>query len=231
MRRLRLALLACGALSASQAVSAQDSGPSEGNWELGFGPVYALSKKVNFQGGSTVELANNTGGRLGVAFYMTDEFSIGADFAYSRAKFNAHVIGNSAPNLPPSTVAIENGRTEFSTLNFTGAYHLLDGPIRPFGLVGLGWNLIHTNISTLPPQVGCWWDPWYGYICTAYQPNHGSGSLSYQAGLGVQLNFGEHFGVNVDYRETWIELHNANGTPGFGSVEAMFVWRFGEGYY
>jgi opacity protein-like surface antigen len=230
MRQPPLALLACVALLASRAASAQGTGPSAGSWEFTLGPVYAFSKQIGFKEGSTVDLASNTGGRLGFAFYMTDEFSVGGDFGYSRANFNATVVGDTASGQPPTTVAIENGRTEFSTFNLTAAYHLLDGPIRPFGLLGLGYNWVHTNIATAPPQTGCWWDPWYGYICTTYQPTHGEGSLTYQVGAGVQFNFSEQLGVNVDYRETWIELHNANGTPGFGTVEAMFIWRFGGGY-
>jgi opacity protein-like surface antigen len=226
MKHLSLPLAACAALLASQALSAQGTGPSAADWEFRIGPVFVDSKTVDFNGGSSAKLDSNTGGRIGVAYYMTDQFSLGGEFAYSRANFNATVIGNSAPGQPPSTTRIEGGHAEFSTFNFTAAYHLLEGPIRPFGVAGIGWNWVNTNIATAPPQVGCWWDPWWGYICTPYQPTKGASSFTYQLGAGVQFNFNRQFAVDVDYRETWVELHNANGTPGFGSIEAMFVWRF-----
>jgi len=228
MKKSSRALLACAALLAAQAVSAQGT---TGSFEFSLGPVYALSKHVDFKEGSTVDMANNWGGRFGFAFYLTDDFSFGGDFAYSYAKFNATIVGDTSSGLPPSTVAIENGHTNFSTFNFVGTYHLLDGWFRPYGLVGLGYNMVHTNIAIAPPQTGCWWDPWYGYICTAYQPTHNSGSLTYQVGAGVQFNFSDSLGLNLGYRETWIEIHNANGTPGFGSFEAMFIFRFGGGDY
>jgi opacity protein-like surface antigen len=230
MKYLSLALVAGAALVASQTTVAQGygsgSGPSTGDWEFRIGPVFVDSKTVDYQGGSSVKLDSNTGGRIGIAYYMTPQFSLGGDFAYGNSSFNATVVGNSAPGQPPSTTRIENGHADFSTFNFTGTYHLLDGPIRPFGVAGIGWNWVSTNIATGPPVTGCWWDPWFGYICTPYQPTHGASSFTYQLGVGVQFNFNRQFGVDVDYKETWIELHNASGTPGFGSIEAMFIWRF-----
>ncbi|HMK29765.1 MAG TPA: outer membrane beta-barrel protein [Steroidobacteraceae bacterium] len=225
MKLLSIGLLACAALLASQAVSAQGSGPSAGAWEFTLGPVYTLSKSVNFEGGSSAKLESSVGGRFGIAYYLTDEFSFGGDFAYGRPNLTANVIGaNGTANF------VENGRATINSFNFTGTYHLLDGAIRPFALLGVGWNWVSTDIASGPPVAGCWWDPWWGYICSGYQPTHGASSLTGQLGLGVQLNFNESFAVNVDYRETWIQLQNANGTPGFGNIEALFIWRFGGGY-
>jgi len=47
----------------------------------------------------------------------------------------------------------------------------------------------------------------------------------------VQCNFSRSFAVNIDYRHTWIQLSNANGTPGFGGVELLFLWRFPGAHY
>ena len=92
-------------------------------------------------------------------------------------------------------------------------------------LASVGYNWTSTNIAVGPPVTGCWWDPWYGYICSGYQPTHGGSTLTYQAGVGVQYNFSRNFAIDADYKETWIQLHNASGTPGFGSVEVMFIFR------
>ena len=228
MKHLSLALLACAALAVSYAVRAQsEDSPSAGDWEFRIGPDFVLSKTVNFKEGSSLKLDSSTGGKIGFAYYMTDAFSLGADFAYGRSNFSGTVVGNSGgtPGQPPNTATIENGRAELSTFNFTGTYHLLDGPIKPFLALGLGYNWTSTNIAVGPPVTGCWWDPWYGYICSGYQPTHGGSSLTYQAGVGVQYNFSRNFAIDADYKETWIQLHNASGTPGFGSVEVMFIFR------
>jgi opacity protein-like surface antigen len=223
VKHLALALLAGAALAASNTVSAQD-GPSAGDWEFRIGPDYTLSKTVNFKGGSSVTLDSNTGGKIGTAYYMTDEFSLGMDFAWSRPNFSGTIIGASG-----TANFVENGRAEFRTFNFTAAYHLLEGPIRPFGVIGLGYNWVSTNVASGPPVAGCWWDPWWGYICSGYQPTKGGSGLQYQAGAGVQFNFSEQFAVDADYRETWIQLHNSNGTPAFGSIEVIFIFRLSTG--
>ena len=113
---------------------------------------------------------------------------------------------------------------------FDATYTLLDGPIKPFGVAGLGWNWVNTNIRHGPPQAGCWYDPWWGYVCNGYQPTHGASSFAYQIGAGVQFNFNRQFAIDADYKYTWIDLHNASSTPGIGGAELLFVWRF-TGYW
>ena len=97
-------------------------------------------------------------------------------------------------------------------------------------MAGLGWQWLNTNIASAPPQTGCWWDPWWGYVCSTWQPTHGSSSFTYQVGGGLQFNFSRTFAVNVDYRYTWFQLSNASGTPAVGSVELLFIWRI-PGHY
>ena len=109
---------------------------------------------------------------------------------------------------------------------FDATYLFLQGPFKPFGKVGLGWNWVNTNIASGPPQTGCWWDPWWGYVCSGYQPTHGSSSFAYQVGAGVQANFSRSFAIDLDYQYTWIDLKNTSSTPGFGAIELLFVWRF-----
>jgi opacity protein-like surface antigen len=221
-----LRLLASAAvLAASQGVGAQimgggDAGGARGDWEFRLGPVFTESKNVAFNGGSNADIKSTTGIKLGTGYYVTDQLIIGGNLSYGRSDFNGTVQGNNG------SVSLENGRVDFSTLMFDATYTLLQGPIKPFGVVGLGWNWVNTNIASGPPQTGCWWDPWWGYVCTGYQPTHGSSSFAYQAGAGVQFNFGRQFAIDADYKYTWIDLHNASSTPGIGSIELLFLWRF-----
>jgi len=55
-------------------------------------------------------------------------------------------------------------------------------------LAGIGWTWIDTNIPDGPPVGGCWWDPWWGYVCTTTYPTKTKSAFSYQATLGVLGN-------------------------------------------
>jgi opacity protein-like surface antigen len=236
MKHQLLILTAAAALAASQGAGAQtmhDSGGAMGDWEFRIGPVFLESKNVGFNGGSHADIDSTTGVKIGAGYYVTDQLIIGGNFSWAQSTFNGTVQGNPSgiPGGPTITSRIENGHVDFSTMMFDATYTFLHGPIRPYGVVGLGWNWLNTNIASGPPQTGCWWDPWWGYVCSGYQPTHGASSFTYQAGAGVQFNFNRAFAVDLDYRYTWIDLSNANGTPGFGGVSLLFVWRFPAYHY
>jgi opacity protein-like surface antigen len=233
MKRHLLLLLSAAAVVSSQGALAQmmghgDNSGAAGDWEFRIGPVFQESKSIGFKGGSNADIDSTTGIRVGTGYYVSDQFIVGMNFGWGQSSFNGLVQSG----LPGTSAVIENGHVDFSTLMFDGTYLLpLRGAIKPFVVGAIGWNWINTNIAAGPPQYGCWWDPWWGYVCSGYQPTHGSNSFAYQAGAGVQINFTRSFTVNVDYRYTWIDISNADGTPGFGQIGLIFVWRFPSYHY
>ena len=66
-------------------------------------------------------------------------------------------------------VQLQNGHADFSQFLLDARYKFLDGMFRPFVETGLGGTWVNTNIASGPPQVGYWWDPWWGYICGSHQ--------------------------------------------------------------
>ena len=225
MKRHLLLWASLALLAASQGAGAQmmnNTGGGAGDWEFRLGPVFNESKDIKFDGGSTANLKSDTGFKFGAGYYVTDHLIVGGNFGWARSDFNGTVRGTNGAS------SFENGRVDLSTLMFDATYTLLEGPIKPFGVVGLGWNWASTNIASGPPQTGCWWDPWWGYICSGYQPTKGSTSFAYQVGAGVQFNFSRAFAVTADYRYTVIDLDNASSKPGISSIGLMFVWRTGH---
>jgi opacity protein-like surface antigen len=227
MKHHLLVLVAAAVLGAAQGAGAQvvgtnTAGGHVGDWEFRIGPVFQESKNVSFNGGSNANIDSTTGVKIGAGYYITDQLIVGGNFSYGQSNFN----GTVQSGTPGVGASIENGHVDFSTLMFDATYTFLPGPIKPFGKVGLGWNWVNTNIASGPPQVGCWWDPWWGYVCSGWQPTHGASSFAYQVGAGVQASFSRSFAVDLDYQYTWIDLHNTSSTPGFGAVELLFVWRF-----
>ena len=91
---------------------------------------------------------------------------------------------------------------------------------------GLGWSWVDTNIATEPPQVGCWWDPWYGYICTSFQDTKTLDGLAYQLGVGARYDFSDTLAVHGSYRINWIDFDQAEGTPDFDGFELRVGWRW-----
>jgi opacity protein-like surface antigen len=224
-------MLACvAALVGWQTAGAQsrygDVSGARGDWEFRIGPVWMDSKTVDFNGGSQMKLDSNTGFKIGTGYYVTDQLIIGGNFSYSQGDFSGTVASAS----PGISAHFENGRSDYSTLMFDATYLFLPGAIKPFVEAGMGWTWVNTNIASGPPQSGCWWDPWWGYVCSSWQPTVGNSSFAYQVGVGLQVNINHSFNLAAAVKETWIDIHNSSGTPGFPTVELMFNWRF-RGYY
>jgi opacity protein-like surface antigen len=189
-----------------------------GDWEFRIGPVYGFAQDVNLSGGSA-DIKNTIGIKTGVSYYLTDHLAVGGDFTFSRGDFSANVTNNGV------NVGVQDGHQTSSTLLFDGTYSFLNGPFRPYVSGGLGYTWVDTNIVSGPPVAGCWWDPWWGYVCSGYQPTRGTSSWVGQVGAGIQYNFSHEFGMSAGYRESFIELAS-NKHTGFGGVEVLFLWRF-----
>ena len=74
------------------------------------------------------------------------------------------------------------------------------------------------------PDVGCWWDPWWGYICTPYQSTRSVDEFAYQLGVGVRWDISRTFTIRGAYEKQWVDVGTATSTPDFD------VFRIGFGY-
>jgi opacity protein-like surface antigen len=220
-------LLAASALTAAPSARAQMAGGAQANdWDFIIGPAWMLSQTVNFEHGSKAEIDSSTGFKIGGYYWFTSHFSFGGTYGYANSNFNATVQGANG-NVGTS---LENGHLYINNFMFNARYSLLDGPIRPYGLVGLGYNWTDTNIAT-GYSSGCWWDPWWGYYCGTYAHTKNSSGVAYQVGAGVEVNFTRTFSMTAGYNETWIDWSHSSSTPGFGSIDVMFQWRFPGSHY
>jgi opacity protein-like surface antigen len=213
-------------LVASQSAIAQTRSGSAGRagtWETRLGVAFQQSASADFNGGTTADFDSDEGLRLGFGYHYTDNLEVGMNFGYGQTDYSADLVGNIGET--PATFPI---RGEFEYFTFSGdlTYNFLDGPFSPFVVAALGWSWIDTNIATGPPETGCWWDPWWGYVCTTFQDTKSLDGVTYQLGAGARYDFSDTFAVHASYRVTWIDLDNAKGTPDFDGFEVSVGWKF-----
>jgi opacity protein-like surface antigen len=106
------------------------------------------------------------------------------------------------------------------------AYNFMTGPFTPFVAGSVGWSWVDTNIATEPPSVGCWWHPWYGYICTSWQDTRTLDGLAYELGVGMRYDFGERFAADGSYKMRWVDFENATNSPSFDGLQLNLIWKF-----
>jgi opacity protein-like surface antigen len=85
---------------------------------------------------------------------------------------------------------------------------------------------VDTNIATEPPSIGCWWHPWYGYVCTSWQDTKSVDGFAYEVGAGVRWDINDIFSLDGGYTMRWIALDGVDGTPSFDGFQLNVGWKF-----
>jgi outer membrane protein assembly factor BamD len=195
--------------------------PQAGQWEATVGLAAANSTSIDFEGGTTADIDNSFGFMAGAGYHFTDRLRFGSTFTYDQKDYSADVAGDS----PGESYAIE-GSLDTMSLMFDAAYTFLTGPITPYVVGGVGWAWVDTNIASAPPEVGCWWHPWWGYVCTSWQDTRTVDGLAYEVGIGMRYNFSSSLAADGAYRMRWMDFENATGTPSFDTLQLSLVWKF-----
>ena len=218
MKKFRWWALAAS-LVLAQPISAEPL--EQGDWEASIGVAFLNSTEADFKGGTSAEFDSDSGFRGAFDYSLTDALQVGASFSIGQRSYDASIAGDE-----PGESFRANGDLDYSSLLATATYNLLDGPFRPFVTAGIGWSWIDTNIATEPPEVGCWWDPWYGYICTSWVNTRTLDGLTYQLGVGARYDFGNNVAVHASYRIDWIDFDQAEGTPDFDGFDLSVGFKF-----
>jgi len=144
------------------------------------------------------------------------------DWSWASSNYKAK-IGTSTGGTLGTTTA--SGTLDSSTLALNLSYYFLEGPLTPFVLGGIGWTWVDSNVPSGLPETGCWWDPWYGYICTSYQDTYAKDYFSYSLGLGGRWDVTPGFFLRGSVVWQWMDLGKAGTTdfPG-GRLDIGFIF-------
>ena len=155
-KTLFTAVMALTVLAGATAADAQDR---EGRWEFSLGTFYQLGTGVETEDGSTIDTDDEFGLTLGGAYNFTDRMATTFAFQWADVGYNAEGIDDGGAPFGIS------GSYDSFALSANLVFNLTDGPFVPYVGAGIGWTWIDTNIPSGLPSTGCWWDPWWGYVC------------------------------------------------------------------
>jgi opacity protein-like surface antigen len=198
------------------------SGDREGKWEFTFSPLYQMGQTIDFEGGSTVATDDELGFELGFGYNLTEMFNLGFGFDWYGVGYDADVASADTPGSFTQITGTYDSWTFFGS----ATANLMEGPFVPYATAGIGWSYIDTGIPDGLPISGCWWDPWYGYICGTTYPTKSSDAFTYNIGAGLRYQFNPGFFMRLGYDMRWLDLGKADGTPAFDQVRLDFGWMF-----
>jgi opacity protein-like surface antigen len=204
----------------AQAAFGQSRGFSP--FEFTLGAVYQQSEDAAGTESSNLELEDTLGLNVGFDYNFNSHFSAGFDLSWLRPRFNATLIPEDDPEMP---VRVSN-KASMINGNFNATAYLLKGPLTPYVQGGLGWTYFDSNVVDGPPVTGCWWDPFWGFICADFYSTYRETKFSYGGTLGVRWDVTDSIFIKGGYRWLAVDTDGLNGRPVLGNALLQAGWKF-----
>lgn len=162
------------------------------SWDVSIAALYQDSLSVGGTGGSESATPDTSSfsmkSELGFGFNITYNFNphlaLGLDLDYLKPDYTAILVPEDVNEQP---VQIDHNLTQFNT-RIKGTYSFIDGPFTPYIDIGYGWTNVDSNVADGPPVTGCWWHPWWGYICNNYYSTFSTTESSWGGAVGLRYN-------------------------------------------
>jgi opacity protein-like surface antigen len=191
-------------------------------WEFSIGGLYQDSESASGTGGSSFDMDSALGLGFNIGYNLTTKFALGADFDFLEPDYTATLADE---NDPSNTLTVRHSLSQFNG-RFKATLHFMEGPFSPFVEVGAGWTYFDSNVADGPPQTGCYWHPYWGYICANYYDTISETELTYGGAVGFRFDFAGGSFVKANYSIYEVDVSGAGADPQLATARVEYGWRF-----
>jgi opacity protein-like surface antigen len=217
MRNLAIAML-CIALPCIS--SAQ--GNRTDSWDVSISAIFQDSKSIGGDGGSSLDIDSDTGFGINFAYNLNSRFAFGMDFEFLKPDYTAILVDDTGGL---DDIVINHDMSQFNG-RLKGTFNLMEGSFTPFLEAGLGWSYFDSNVADGPPQTGCWWHPWYGYICENFYDTFSDSLFSYGVGAGLRFEFAGGSFLKASYNYWEMDGMGQAEDSAFEAGRIEYGWSF-----
>ena len=214
-------LVLCMLFGIGASAAGQELGERAGTWEFGFNVFDTSSATLLGEGGSSIRVDGDLGyGAVG-SYNFTSRFALSGELSWTTPSYAA-VLTAEDTGLD-ATVDTE---LEASFLLIKAVYYFLERNLTPFVELGAGWADIDTNIVDGPPQTGCWWDPWWGYVCRQFYSTYAETRTAFTAAVGVRWDLSRSHGLRASWGTLQIDTSARTEDHKQDVLRFEYLWKF-----
>lgn len=196
-----------------------------GKWEFSLLAQSQGGTDISGDSGSTADIDSTIGWGFTVGYDLTAKWHFQYKFTLTKPDYAATLIPDD-PDDPeaeiPEPIAIDWSMDKYAhALNAT--YHFFDGPLTPYVQLGIGYAKLDSNIIR-DVVTGCWWDPWWGYICDTQLRSYDSSGFAWNAGLGLRWDLNEAFFLRGGYNRESVDTDAGSLDFDTFSLEFGLMW-------
>ena len=217
MRSLAIAILVIALPCISSA-----QGSRANSWDVSISAIFQDSKSIGGDGNSSLDVDSDTGFGVNFAYNWSSRLAFGMDFEFLQPDYTAMLV-DATGGL--NDIVIDHEMSQFNG-RFKGTFNLMEGSFTPFLEAGLGWSFFDSNVADGPPQVGCWWHPWYGEICTGFYDTFTDTLFSYGVGAGLRWEFSGGSFLKASYNYWEMDGMGQAKDSSFEAGRIEYGWSF-----
>lgn len=206
-RSILLTMILMLSLTAVAAAGTFSGEQKEGRWDFSIMTRYSWAQEIkNEDVGSSIDFDSDLGWGFGFSSYLKENFKLGLQFAWHSTYYTATV-----PNEEQTETTSYSNTMSTSAIALVGDYMFGTNRLKPYLSGNLGWAKANSNI-TADVDSGCWYYPYYGYICDSYvSETYGSDSFTYGLGLGLRMELSPTAFLKVGYEHSWVDFEGYDG--------------------
>jgi len=219
--RTKFFLSSCVFLLLSAEAYSQVARDRAGSWEIGFNVIDMSSESLSGNSGSSLDVDDDIGWGFTGGYNFTNRLAFMVDVNWMTPDYEA-------VRVREDTGEVDRLRAELDvlTIHAKGVFYFLEGDLTPFIEAGVGWTEVDSNIIDGPPTTGCWWDPWWGYICTEFFDTYTETRTSFSAAFGLRWELSPDTVLKGSVGLLEIDTSRATEDASLDTIRIDFAWRF-----
>ena len=200
------------------------------SWDFSLAAIYQDGLSVGGDGGpqtptpdtSSLSVKSELGWGGNITYNFNNHLALGLDIDYISPDYTAVLV--SEDPMDPDVV-VDHSLTQWN-YRLKGTWNFLEGPLVPFVDLGYAWTNVDSNVADGPPVTGCWWHPWWGYICENFYSTFSSTEEGWGGGVGLRYNLRNQAFLKLSWNR-W-ELKSGGNTDDLTleSARLEYGWSF-----
>jgi opacity protein-like surface antigen len=181
---------------------------------------YQSSVSKDLEEGSSLDIDSSAGWGFTLGWNWSSKWNTAYKFSMNKPDYTAVIVPEN-PDLETQTL---NYKMSKITHQFNATYNFFDKPLTPFVQAGVGITTLDSNVPDQPPVTGCWWDPWWGYVCTTTWSTYKTTKFSYNAGIGLRWDVNNAFYMRGSYNKEWVSVDSGSLSFNTFTLEAGLMF-------
>jgi opacity protein-like surface antigen len=216
IKRLILLLLLISLSSSvfAQRFNKQDNsyGARDSRFESSFVLAFQNGMDYSVEGGGSIDVDSSLGWGITLGWNWTEHWNLSYKLTLNNPGYTAVIVPEDT-SLPAQTLDYKMSK---GTHMLNATYNFRDKPFTPYIQAGVGVTVLDSNVPDSPPTTGCWWDPWWGYICSTTWSTYKKTAFAYNIGLGLRWDVNNALFFKGAYNKEWVSVKS--GTLSFDTL-------------